>query len=51
MSIFKERKVPKHLIIHDEYDFRRRSRFNFMKVVFWGLLMVSLTYVLILTRT
>ena len=50
MSIFKERRVPKHLIIHDEYDGRRRSRFNFMKVLFWCLLTVSLTYVLLLAR-
>lgn len=50
MSVFKERKIPKHLIIHDEYDIRRKSRFNFLRLVFWTLLLVSLTYVLIIAR-
>ena len=49
--VFKDKKVPKHLIIRDEYGFRARPRFNLIKLIFWSLLLLSLSYVLILLKT
>ena len=50
MSAFKDKKIPKHLIIQDEYEIRRKGRFNFLKLAFWTLLLVSLTYAVMLVR-
>lgn len=50
MSIFKERKIPKHLIIHDEYEIRKRSRFSFSKLLMWALTLACLGYVVAITR-
>lgn len=45
--IFKHRKIPKHLIIQEEYEIGKRSKINLLKLTFWCLLLVSLIYVLI----
>jgi hypothetical protein len=39
-DIFKPRKVPKHLIIQDNYEIRRKPRMNLLKWVFWFLLLL-----------
>ena len=43
--IFKNRKVPKHLIIHDEYEKKAGNRFGFFKFLLMMVVMVSLTWV------
>lgn len=43
--IFKERKIPKHLIIQDEYQLRPRSRLGFFKVLVFAVLVVTVTYI------
>ncbi|HWK53356.1 MAG TPA: hypothetical protein VNR18_03230 [Hyphomicrobiales bacterium] len=42
-AIFKNRRVPKHLIIHDEYEPRGRSRFGLLKAVLWLAVLLLLT--------
>ena len=42
-AIFKARKVPKHLIIQDEAQFFRRSRFSLLKLAVWGVLLLLVT--------
>ena len=38
--VFKTRKIPRHLIIEDEYDFRDKPRKGvFSKVVLWGFIL------------
>lgn len=51
MSIFKDKKIPKHLIIHDEYEVRRRSKLNLSKLLFLGLLLASLAYVIVINNS
>ncbi|MDR0780952.1 MAG: hypothetical protein LBF16_09720 [Pseudomonadales bacterium] len=34
-AIFKKRKVPKHLIIRDEYEIRPRTRSTLFKKLLW----------------
>lgn len=43
-GIFKNRKVPRHLILHEESSFRRKTRFGFWRVLFWVLLLALFTY-------
>lgn len=43
--VFKVKKIPKHLIIRDEYELRQRSRFGFFKFVVMVVAVVGLTYV------
>ena len=43
--IFKTKKVPRHLIIEDDYDSRKKPRMGFFKLAFLTLCVVSLTYV------
>ena len=42
-SIFKQRKIPKHLIIENEYQFRHRPRVNLWRLLRWMVLAVLLT--------
>jgi hypothetical protein len=46
-AIFKRRKIPKHLIIREEYASNRKPRFSMLKIVFWGLILFGLTWGLI----
>jgi hypothetical protein len=39
-DIFKPRKAPKHLIIQDNYEIRRKPRTNLLRWVFWFLLLL-----------
>ncbi len=43
--VFKDRKIPRHLIIQEEYEIRRRPRFGFLKLVIVTVLLVSLAYI------
>jgi len=43
--VFKNRKIPSHLIIQEEYEIRRRPRFGLLKVFILGVLLISLTYI------
>ena len=42
--VFKDKKIPKHLIIQDEYEVRHRHRFGFIKFVTLTALLISLTW-------
>lgn len=42
--VFKDKKIPKHLIIKEEYEFRQRPRFGVFKFVFVCTVVVGLTY-------
>lgn len=42
-SIFKQRKIPKHLIIQDDYEFRHKPRLNLWRLVRWVVLASLLT--------
>ena len=46
-AIFKSRKVPKHLIIQEELDFRRKPRFSFWRITFWLVVLGLLTLVFV----
>ena len=37
---FKPRKIPKHLIIQDNYEIRRKPRANLLRWVFWFVLLL-----------
>lgn len=39
-DIFKPRKTPKHLIIQENYEIRRKPRMNLLKWVMWFLLLL-----------
>ena len=43
--IFKARKIPKHLIIREEYEMRNRSRFGIIKFLLISAAVVALTYI------
>ncbi|MDG2174530.1 MAG: hypothetical protein P8M72_00090 [Gammaproteobacteria bacterium] len=43
--IFKTKKIPRHLIIQDEYEPIRRPRFGFFKLIMWSIAIISLTYI------
>ncbi len=45
--IFKTRRIPRHLIIEDYSPTRRGSRFSILKIVFFTLVAVSATYMLV----
>lgn len=42
--IFKERKIPKHLIIQEEYELRKKPRSGFLRIAMLLLLVVGVTY-------
>lgn len=43
--IFKAKKIPKHLIIHEEYEMRKRSRFVFLRFLLLSVAVISLTWI------
>ena len=43
-DIFKRRKIPKHLIIREEYATNRKPRFSMLKIIFWALVLLGLTW-------
>jgi len=43
--VFKTRKIPKHLIIHDEYDARNKPRFGIMKKLTLAVVILGFTLV------
>jgi hypothetical protein len=45
VMIFKERKIPRHLIIQEEYELRKRHGTKPFRVVFFLLVVITLTYV------
>lgn len=47
---FKDRKVPKHLVIQEEFEFKQRPKFSFIKLIFWSLLITCLTYGLVFIK-
>jgi hypothetical protein len=46
-DIFKRRKIPKHLIIREEYASSRKPRFSILKFIFWGLALFAVTWAII----
>ena len=44
--VFKDKKVPKHLIIREEYEIRQRPRTGFFKVLLISVLLVALSLAL-----
>lgn len=48
MACFKERKVPKHLVIQEEFDFQQKSKFSLAKVLVYTLLLFLLSYSVLL---
>jgi len=47
--VFKARKIPKHLIIHEEYELRKRSSFGLLKFILLFTAVVVFTYVISLS--
>lgn len=45
---FKEKKIPKHLIIHDDYEFQQRSKVSLLKILMYSLLFFCLSYSVLL---
>lgn len=43
--VFKTRKVPKHLIIREEYELRRRPRFGVVKFLLFSTLVLGVSYI------
>tara|TARA_R110000824_G_scaffold52692_4_gene146294 strand:+ start:233228 stop:233380 length:153 start_codon:yes stop_codon:yes gene_type:complete len=46
--VFKDKKVPKHLIIHDDYMYQQRSKNSFLKFAIYALLLLCLSYSVLL---
>ena len=46
--VFKDKKIPKHLIIHDDYMYQQRSRISFLKITVYAVLLFCLSYSVIL---
>jgi len=44
--VFIDKKIPRHLIIQEDYEIRQRPRFGFLKVFIVSVLVVSLTYII-----
>lgn len=44
--VFKARKIPKHLIIREEYELRKRSRLGLLKFILLFTAVVVFTYVI-----
>ncbi len=44
MACFKERKIPKHLIIQEEFEFEQKSKISLTKVLMYTLLLFALSY-------
>jgi hypothetical protein len=43
--VFKTKKIPRHLIIQDDYAPYKRPRFGFFKLIMWSAIIISLTYI------
>jgi hypothetical protein len=43
--VFKAKKIPKHLIIHEEYELRKRSRFALVRFLLLSAAVISLTWI------
>lgn len=48
MACFKERKIPKHLIIQEEFEYHQKSRISLIKVLMYTLLLFTLSYAALL---
>lgn len=46
--VFKEKKIPKHLIIHDDYEIQQRSKISLLKIVMYSLLFFCLSYSIVM---
>lgn len=44
--VFKAKKIPKHLIIREEYELRQRPRFSVVRIMLLSLAVIGLTYVI-----
>ncbi len=44
--VFNDKKIPRHLIIQEDYEIRQRPRFGFLKIVILSVLVISLTYII-----
>ena len=44
--VFKDKKVPKHLIIQEEYEIRQRPRTGFFKVCLFFVFLIALSLAL-----
>ena len=47
MSIFSERKVPRHLILQEEFEYRKKPKFSISKLILWSFLLALASFVLI----
>ncbi len=43
---FKDKKIPKHLILQEEFEFHKKPKINLLKLSFWCLLLIALIYAL-----
>ncbi|MDT8397976.1 MAG: hypothetical protein RQ899_05105 [Pseudomonadales bacterium] len=48
MMIFKTRKIPRHLIIRDDYEGPKKGRFGFFALILGALLLAGMTYTAII---
>ncbi|MFT5320897.1 MAG: hypothetical protein ACI934_001044 [Pseudohongiellaceae bacterium] len=46
VMVFKDKKVPKHLIIREEYEIRQRPRTGFFKVCLFFVFLIALSLAL-----
>lgn len=46
--VFKDKKIPKHLIIHDDYEFQQKSKISLLKIAMYALLFFCLSYSVLL---
>ncbi len=50
-DIFKRRKIPKHLIIREEYAANRKPRFSILKFILWALVLLGITWGVIVIQS
>ncbi len=48
MACFKERKIPKHLVIQDDYEFHHKGKNSLLRIALYGLLFFCLSYSVLL---
>ncbi|MDC0598429.1 hypothetical protein OAP18_01160 [Gammaproteobacteria bacterium] len=48
--VFKDKKIPKHLIIQEEFEFYTRPKVNIGRVIFWLLLVGGASISLLLIK-
>lgn len=44
--VFKVRKIPKHLIIREEYEIRKKPRYGVLRMLVVSITVIGLTYVI-----